>query len=294
MSGGNYEQKELLLLLLYCIFYVYIFFTSRLGGELLNGENLAKLCVAAVYPSVDFQDASESEPADDFINTGSEEKSRKVETLKCEEKSEKKKNVKIGKPLVLLYHTHATEAYLPSTEGNYHKVPEKDTVREVGNVLEGQLEARGINVIHDKTIHDNPSYNESYDRSFTTIKALLAKYPTIVYSIDLHRDAVPGTPKGSTIHVGDRECSGLSYVLSTDVASYSRNRAFVDKINSLGEKRYGDFKGVVRERPYTYNQELGKCMILLEVGNNRNTITEGKNCAKVYGELLAEVINEEM
>ena len=56
-----------------------------------------------------------------------------------------------GDPLVLIYHTHATESYQPVSIGNFHSVDEKGTVREVG-ALKGALEARGISVMHDKTL----------------------------------------------------------------------------------------------------------------------------------------------
>ena len=54
---------------------------------------------------------------------------------------------------------------------------------------ESDLKKYNINVIHDKTVHDRPSYNESYSKSLTTIQSLKKQYPTAVYIIDLHRDA---------------------------------------------------------------------------------------------------------
>ncbi|MDO4553335.1 MAG: stage II sporulation protein P, partial [Bacillota bacterium] len=94
-----------------------------------------------------------------------------------------------GTPRVLIYHTHATESYQPVSEGNFHSTGEAGTVREVGAVLAAELEARGIAVFHDKTLHDNPSYNQSYSRSMETLQSLLAQYPSVEIIIDLHRDA---------------------------------------------------------------------------------------------------------
>ena len=74
------------------------------------------------------------------------------------ENAEKPKDIKQpGDPLVIIYHTHSSESYMPYKESNYHRVDEKGTVRDVGNVMEAELEKRGINCIHDKTIHDRPS-----------------------------------------------------------------------------------------------------------------------------------------
>ena len=62
--------------------------------------------------------------------------------------------------------THATESYLPQSGSNFHSTGEENTVRDVGNTLAASLEAEGISVVHDKTLHDNPSYNNSYNRSY--------------------------------------------------------------------------------------------------------------------------------
>ena len=94
-----------------------------------------------------------------------------------------------GKSKVLIYHTHATESYQPVSEGNFHSVEEQGTVREVGKVLKEALDAEGIGVIHDKTLHDVPSYSKSYSRSMETIKRILDQNPSIKIVIDLHRDA---------------------------------------------------------------------------------------------------------
>ena len=40
-------------------------------------------------------------------------------------------------------------------------------------------EKGGVTVLHDKTLHDYPSYTGSYTQSAKTIKAYLKKYPSI-------------------------------------------------------------------------------------------------------------------
>ncbi len=52
------------------------------------------------------------------------------------------------------------------------------------------LKQYGKEVIHDKTYHDYPSYNGSYDRSLTTLKNVLNQNQDGEIAIDLHRDAV--------------------------------------------------------------------------------------------------------
>lgn len=56
--------------------------------------------------------------------------------------------------------------------------------------MEESLKQYGKTVIHDKTYHDYPSYNGSYDRSLTTLKNILNSHQDGEIAIDLHRDAV--------------------------------------------------------------------------------------------------------
>ena len=78
-----------------------------------------------------------------------------------------------------------------------------------GNVLAEVLEENGIAVVHDKTIHDNPSYDASYERSFETVKTLLKKYPSIECIIDLHRDATVAEIAGPVQSVKGKKQRGI-------------------------------------------------------------------------------------
>ena len=46
-------------------------------------------------------------------------------------------------PKILIVHTHATESYLPSSEGNYHRKGRLNTVRDAGDVLAETLDKEG-------------------------------------------------------------------------------------------------------------------------------------------------------
>ena len=151
------------------------------------------MCIRQVIPSAGkLETAENTETNDGQDNKLDADKadSDAAKEDKSDQEEEKTEDVKVsGDPQVIIYHTHSTESYMPYKESNYHREAEEGTVRDVGNVLETELKKRGINVIHDKTIHDRPSYTASYGRSRETIKALMQKYPTAKYVIDLHRDA---------------------------------------------------------------------------------------------------------
>ena len=103
---------------------------------------------------------------------------------------------KNGEPQVLIMHTHTTESYEPYERDFYdagfssRTTDERMNMAAVGEAIAKQLEAAGIGVIHDTTMHDYPSYNGSYDRSRETVQAILEEYPSIKIVLDVHRDAI--------------------------------------------------------------------------------------------------------
>ncbi|MDD4698668.1 MAG: stage II sporulation protein P, partial [Oscillospiraceae bacterium] len=99
-------------------------------------------------------------------------------------------------PQVLIYHTHATESFMPEDRDYYidsdlsRSTDDTKNMVAVGNVLAQKLEEAGFVVKHDATQHDYPSYTGSYTRSAETINKYLSEYPSIKIIIDLHRDAI--------------------------------------------------------------------------------------------------------
>lgn len=197
------------------------------------------------------------------------------------------------KPVVIIYHTHATESYQPVTEGNFHSLKEYGTVREVGDVLTEQLRKQGIQVIHDKTLHDTPSYNESYSRSLETIKTLMASYDSPKIVIDLHRDAAAYLGNvAKTVSVNKENIASYSLVIGNGNPNVEALKNFANKINQTAEKMYPGFGGKIIEKQYKFNQYVADNYILLEIGNNENTIEQSKGTAKYIADVLAEVIKD--
>lgn len=209
--------------------------------------------------------------------------------------SKSPQNIKIdsSKPLVIIYHTHATEAYQPYPEGNFHHVPEEGTVREVGDVMTAELEKLGVQVIHDKTIHDNPSYNQSYSRSLETIQALLAKYKNPALVIDLHRDAASYTGNvGKTAIVNGETVAKYDLVIGQGNANVQQLTALANTINKTAEELYPGYGGKIIPKAYRFNEYVSNNCILLEIGNNENNIRDVKASAKSFAHVIAEVIKE--
>lgn len=257
------------------------------NGFNMTATDFAVMCISTAYPSMGIQLADSRDNEITYDDDGTQT----LESIVTNEKNEEPAEV-TGEPRVLIVHTHATESYLPTSEGNYHTKNETNTVRDVGNALAKALETKGIGVVHDKTLHDFPSYNDSYYRSYDTVEAILAKYPTIECVVDLHRDAISGTASVATVSVGGKTCAKYSYVVGTTAATYSSNLAFVKKLNNEATKNYSGFTGAIIERGYKYNQDLSSKYLLLEIGFNRNQIEECRNTASIVGNIMAKVLKE--
>lgn len=275
--------------------------TFALSDAWIDEKELGEMCIAQVAPAAkiaESEDTVQQENADNKNtaenDTVNEETAGKETDKKESETKEEQQIVVTGDPLVIIYHTHSSESYMPYTESNYHREAEEGTVRDVGNVLENELKKKGINVIHDKTIHDRPSYNESYSRSLATIQSLVKQYPTAVYIIDLHRDAAASSAtEGKYIEIDGQRVAKFSMVVGTQNENYVELYEFADNVKNTAESMHKGFGGAVIEKDYQYNEYVSNRALLLEVGNNKNTIEEARACGKYFAEVLASIIKEE-
>lgn len=266
------------------------------GKRLAFTENeLGMMCLAGAYPSAAFgnEEKNQENPISMIENGDAEqEESSESEETKQEETSAPPiiENTPQN-PLVIIYHTHATEAYQPISTGNFRTTEEQNSVRDVGNTLAKELEAQGISVLHDKTLHDAASYNQSYGRSLETIQSLLAKYPGVEYVIDLHRDAAAYTGNvGKTIDINGETASTFALVVGQGNGNAAALNSFASQVSSKAEEMYPGFGGKIISKSYKFNQHVADKYLLLEVGNNENNIRESRVCAKYFAQVLAELI----
>lgn len=202
-------------------------------------------------------------------------------------------NIDYSKPVVIIYHTHATESYQPVAEGNFHSLKEYGTVREVGDVLTEELEKMGIQVIHDKTIHDSPSYNQSYTRSLETVKTLMGSNESARIIIDLHRDAAGYSGNvAKTVNIKKDTAASYSLVIGTGNPNVEALKQFANHVNKTAEEMYPGFGGRIIEKKYKFNQYVSDYHLLLEVGNNENTIEQAKLTGKYFAQVLAKAIKD--
>ncbi len=199
-----------------------------------------------------------------------------------------------GEPSVLIVHTHTTESYTPSPSYNYTPTETDRTLDSrfnmvaVGEVIYEKLSQKGINVIHDKTVNDYPSYSQSYSKSLKLVKSYVEKYPSIKFVIDVHRDAV-SSGKVGTVTDFDKKSAQVMLVIGTnssglDHPNWQNNLSFALKLQHSMNKSFPSLARPINLRKERFNQHLAPYAFILEVGTNGNTLDEAKIAADYFSQ----------
>lgn len=208
-------------------------------------------------------------------------------------------NLTGSEPTVLIVHSHGSESY-KNTE-NYKESSAYRTLNtdynmiSVGERLAKALRKKGIPVVHDTTMHDQPSYNKAYTQSRKSVKAYLEKYPTIQLVLDLHRDAVAksdGTQMGYTVKVDGKRTARVMLVVGTDASgknhpNWKENMAMAVKLHAQLEKTASGICRPISFRRQRFNQDLSSGAVIVEVGAAGNTRQEALKAADVLAESIA-------
>ncbi len=187
-------------------------------------------------------------------------------------------------PTVLILHTHTTESYTKRNEAYtessaYRTLDENYNMVSIGDRLTQLLQSQGIQVVHDRTLHDYPSYNGSYSDAREASQAYLAQYPQIQLIIDLHRDAAEDTNGGQiafTAPLGGAEAAQLMFVVGSNSGGlthphWEQNLAIAAKLQATLEKQSAGISRGVTLSTQRYNQDLLPGAMLIEVGAAGNT-----------------------
>ena len=202
-----------------------------------------------------------------------------------------------GEPQILIVHTHSSEAY---TMDDFDRYTPSDNTRtqdtkynvvRVGDALTDALRKHGLEVIHDRSIYDYPSYTGSYTRAGEAIEQYLAKYPSIAMVIDLHRDAIGSgdvvyktlaededTPCAQTMFVVGTNHSGLEH------PNWEENLKLALYLQAAVHTAHPTLQRPIKLVKERYNQQLTTGSLILEVGSNGNTLAEALNAIEFFAE----------
>lgn len=210
-------------------------------------------------------------------------------------------DIKIDNKNILIFHTHSCESYTPSEKyqytqtGNYRTTDKNYSVIRVGTELENYLKQYNINVIHDTSYHDYPSYTGSYTRSLQTVENILKTNQSDII-IDLHRDAVGSRPDyAPTVKMGDDYAAQIMFVIGTNEGglwhpNWQQNLKFAVKVQQKAEEMYpGLFKPIMLTKS-RYNQHTGKYANIMEIGSTGNTLDQCLTSMKYLSAVLNEVL----
>ena len=127
----------------------------------------------------------------------------------------------------LIFHTHTSETYkITETEySDYYRTQnEAYNMLAVGEALSKDLIAKGYRVLHEKTVHDFPSYNGAYKSSLKTVESCLEK-ENFDFVIDIHRDAISSNENfRPTVEINGESAAKLMFVVGTNSAGLSHDK----------------------------------------------------------------------
>ena len=201
-------------------------------------------------------------------------------------------------PQVLIVHSHATEAYtMPSGQkykasGNYRTKDTNYNVVRVGDEVAAALSSYGISVLHDRTLHDSPSYNDAYPNSYDAIASYLEKYPSLVYILDIHRDAVEDAD-GNQYKLVTREdphAAQCSIVLGNDYTHWQDNLTLAVAVQQTINEKHPTLMRPILMIGYHYNQHFTTGSLLVEIGTAGNSLDEALYSARLFAQGFAETI----
>lgn len=202
-------------------------------------------------------------------------------------------------PTVLIVHTHATESYTREPEEDYKEssayrtLDERYNMISVGAEVARLLEEGGVGVIHDRVLHDYPSYNGSYNHARKSIESYLKQYPTIRLVLDIHRDA-SGDNKNQ-LHteatVGGEKSAQIMLVVGTNASglkhpNWEQNLALGLKLHVQLERLAPGICRYVNLRAQRFNQDESPGALIVEVGGAGNSHDEALRAAGMLAQAI--------
>ncbi len=200
---------------------------------------------------------------------------------------------------VYLYHTHTYEAYEMDGENRYTPTETWRTADHscnmvrVGAELAARLREAGIFVTHDTTDYEPPRLSTAYSRSLEGLKKA-AEEGYDLY-IDLHRDSYSKGNGPNVIEVEGRPAARLLILIGQGTGSaldekpdWEANEKAAKMISEALNARAENLCRGVSLKSGRYNQQAATPSMLIEVGNNKNTLPEALNAMEPLARAICQ------
>lgn len=285
-----------LILFLICL----VVYSLRMGAYYDAGANLGHLLLSMQFPflqAVPFRsDQPEPDNSLDAVPPGIS-----IELIPSAP------DIDLGgsEPKILIYHTHATEAYFKTDDCTYEDSSKWRTLENdknmiaVGEKLADKLRSYGIAVLHDTTNHEPPKLATAYSRSVVTMEKYKEKYPSLTMFIDVHRDAYGNDPKeiADYVTIDGKEYARIMFVVGTgegatgtgysEMPDFESNYALAKRITEYVAAIDEQLVREIRVKTGRYNQHISDQCLLVEVGHNANTLEQALNSIDFLAEAIA-------
>lgn len=213
-------------------------------------------------------------------------------------------DINADEPLVLIYHTHSCESFLPFGEVYDEDYPVRSVdcsknITAVGDAICEALSRRGISSVHDCTVHDEPMFTGAYYRSADTMLEILDEYPTIKIAIDIHRDGIinaDGSITAPIAEINGKTAAQFMIITGCDsedtpLPDFRENLKLACLIQNAAEDAYPSLARPIMFDYRSYNQPLFEGNLLIEIGSQANTFEEAEYCGELLGNSIARAIN---
>ena len=201
-------------------------------------------------------------------------------------------------PQVLILHTHGSEAYSmpPGQEytptGSYRTDDTNVNVVRVGDEIAAVLSTYGISVLHDRTLHDVPSYNDAYYNSYDAAVAYREKYPSLVYILDIHRDAVSDADGNQykLVTLEDPNAAQVSFIMGVKQEGWEENMKLAVAVQHTIQQSFPTLMRPISRVYANYNQGITPGTLLVEIGAAGNSLDEAIYAGRLFAKGFAETI----
>ena len=162
------------------------------------------------------------------------------------------------------------------------------------------LEAGGISVIHDTTMHDAENFNYAYVHSAATVQKYLEKYPSIRYVLDIHRDSIfnpDGSCEKTLTYIDGKPTAQIMPVVGTNQngsahPNWKTNLTVAAHLEDLLGRFYPTLSRPINLRADGFNQWLSDGALIIEVGSCGNTLEEAKRAGELFATTFAVLLKE--
>ena len=209
-------------------------------------------------------------------------------------------------PRVLIYHTHTWEAYEMTPQAFYtptetwRTADSAHNMIRVGEELAQELRTLGFSVTHDTTAFEPPDLSASYARSLSMLEERLAAGESYDYILDVHRDAFSGLRNGANgIQAQGETCAYVMMLVGKGTGEtgsgfderpdWPKNLDLAQRITDAMNERLPGVAREVKVKSGRFNQHVTTGALLIEVGNNLNTLDEALRACPVIAQSIADV-----